>query len=164
LRSFVTVCGCPSGWVLGNAAEESGREVTRDITEGGAVSGSADGKDDPEKRLEEERRRRLLDAEIDAELAGLVAGPPWQPVMVGESADLVAAYRQARMLVEQLRARLVAAGLTAEEFPYLCCGVGFDGRPVVDVGAVSMVTAQRLAVVLGRRPGPPAERGKGRAA
>ena len=94
---------------------------------------------------------------LDAELAD---GPPWQPVGSGDAAGLLAAYRQAQMLRNDLRAALVGAGLSAGEFPELAASVDGQGRPVVRLGEVSGRTGERLARVLRAAPIPPAGRGR----
>jgi hypothetical protein len=97
---------------------------------------------------------------LEGELADLEAGPPWQPVASRELAGLFSAYREAQAGADELLAALFGAGLAAGEFPELCGVVDGQGRAVVQLGTVSIRTADRLADVLRARPIPPAVRGK----
>ena len=74
---------------------------------------------------------------------------PWQPVADGEAPALIAAYRQARTVAEELHAVLVAVGVDRDELAELCPSLDADGRPVVVLGRVSTATAQHLCEVLG---------------
>jgi hypothetical protein len=149
--------------------------VASHITEDKAVDGGADERDEGGKGLGWEGLSAefgavfgpLSGGGLDAELAALEAGPPWQAVTASDAPGLLVAYRRACLLAEELRAALAAAGLDAGEVPGLCGSLNGEGRPVVVLGAVSAATAGRLALVLrgsNGRPIPPAEDRKGKAA
>jgi hypothetical protein len=75
---------------------------------------------------------------------------PWQPVAPGEAAGLITAYRQARLIADELHATLVAAGVDPDELTELCPSLDAAGRPVVVLGRVSARTARQLCDLLGR--------------
>jgi hypothetical protein len=103
-------------------------------------------------------------ARLDADLAKLAAGPPWQPVRPRDIAGLLAAYRQARLLADELRTALLGVGLSDEALPELCGSVDAQGRPVVVLGTLSAVATDRLIRALGGGQIPPAGEGNGMAA
>lgn len=89
---------------------------------------------------------------------GRMEYPPWCPVGPGDAAGLLAAFRQAEEIGEELRAALVVAGLSAGEFPDLRGSVDGAGQPVVRLGTVSAATGARLGQALRAGPKPPARR------
>jgi hypothetical protein len=101
---------------------------------------------------------------VDAELAALDEGSPWHLATAGDASALVAAYRQARLLAEDLRTALDEVGIHEDEVPGVVGSIDADGRPIVSLGTVSAVTARRLVCMVSGRPSPPAGEGKDRAA
>ncbi|MBT0771250.1 hypothetical protein KIH74_20085 [Kineosporia sp. J2-2] len=81
---------------------------------------------------------------------------PWQSTTVGDVRALMDAYREARALVQRLRAALTALGL-GDQFPGLGASVDADGKAIVTLGAVSVGAAERLEAVLRSSP-PPSDR------
>lgn len=107
------------------------------------------------------------DARLGASPLQLGCGLLGERVPLDQVASLMDAYRRAQIVAHELRLQLDSAGISGDEFADLCGTVDAQGRPIVEMGLISLVTAEHLTMALRGSPGrptPPTHDGRGLAA
>jgi hypothetical protein len=94
---------------------------------------------------------RVAGTAVNAELSAVDDEPPWRWVAAGDVTELMAVYRSARRVADDLRRALEQVGIVDDEQPEVCVTIDAEGQPAIVLGAMSVPAAERLRRALTKR-------------